>query len=1087
MSRKFTITTGPRAAHKVWDKPESIGIAKLAEELTFHRHRDTKDGPCYIPGSLVANNRTAGGVNQIDMLVYDIDGGQTFTELDALLNSLNVVAFLHTSFSHKTTTTKIASNSYEGWATKNGAPLPPTQKSMTDYLEAIGKHHLTGIDFNLSSDKRSEREKYVRNSGDGIEFIVHHDPVEKFRVMFPLDHPIVMVQLGFTTRQFIENYKSIYHGVGRALGLNYDGACEDSSRLYYFPATRNGSQEGDDYFSSMYGCTGLDDIEQGNLLDWEKYPRFSKADAKKEGSKSPVDPAKYNVTDRDGRPVNLVKWSKTNHDFDIETMLQRTLPEDHLGEDRSGKDGFHITCPYEEQHTSPGGKGTWAANSDGDRPWMIQCQHTSCKITHERRNLDFLAELIRQGYVTAEDLSIQQPASKDEVAAVLGVDPSTLPDDVADDDDGTADVIIAAADDDDFLVPEDKGKDVQQVYTEALGQILGAKLIGDLRNAFRRMLDKRCDIAVEDVTEVIAKSPLGGTPVKRFLRSAAQAMNSDFDECLDMIRNYREEHIQPISQAIGDLHVRGIAGGKLVDEQKNLADYYFLDKRAVREKFDAYQTDSFQQEYGENATDIVNELSTRYAKVIIGKDMNYIDKVRSRRLRAPQLLSHSALSGILRNRSVVVEVAGRDGKKKKKSRKIFDVWCEEALNIEEFDGVTMVPGKPERTEDKFNVWDDKGMNFNVKPEKGDVSLITNHILDTWCNGDEKLFGYVMMWFADIIQNPGNKPHTALLLTGGQGTGKSVICDVGLSAILGGFYGKSAKRDDIVGKFNGMLVGKLLWLSEESLFAGDKMSMQVLKDRITSPTIDVEYKGVDKFQFPSYTRFIFTSNMDHATDLEHDDRRFVVLHTSDKYQRNKVYFKKIVDWFRDERGVQKFLYYLLHFKPQDYGWTWDDLMDAPDTEFKRAQIEMSLSTAETFFVELLKTGRLADTPSSVFMEGRVSWPLDLPEGEEDFLIDPYVLQGAFTAYLRYHGGGSAKYDRAKFTALFKKYIGKGRSPTEFSKPVRLPGQSKQVRRLALPCRRKLMEMAIKGRLLTDRDYAEAVDNPTSHLYNESDVL
>ena len=1086
MSRKFTITTGPRAKHKVWDKPESIDLARLAEELTFHRHRDSKDGPCYIPGSLVGNNRTAGGVNQIDILVYDIDGGQTFAELDAILNELNVVAFLHTSFSHLTTTTKIASNAYEQWANKNNAPLPPTQKAMLDYLEAVGKTHLTNVDFNLSSDKRSEREKYVRNSGDGIEFIVHHDPVEKYRVMFPLDHPIVMVQLGFTTRQFTENYKSIYHGVGRALGLKYDGACEDSSRLYYFPATRNGSTEGVDYFATMYGCTGVDDLEQGNLLDWEKYPRFSKADAKKDGSKTPVDPAKYSVTDRDGRPVNLLKWGKTNHDFDIESLLQRVLPEDQLGEDRAGKEGFHITCPFEDQHTSPGGKGTWAANSDGDRPWMIQCQHTSCKVTNERRNLDFLAELIRQGYVTADDLGIQQPVSKEEVAAVLGVDASTLPDEVGDEDDGTADVIIAATDDDDFLVPEDRLKDASDVYSEALGQILAAKLIGDLRNAFRRMLDKKCDIAVEDITEVIAKSSLGGTPVKRFLRSAAQAMNSDFDECLDMIRNQRETDF-PISQAIGELHIRGIAGGKLVDEQKRLADHYFLDKRTVREKFDAYQTDSFNQEYGENATDIVNDLSNRYAKVIIGKDMNYIDKMRSRRLRAPQLLSHSALSGILRNRSVVVEVAGRDGKKKKKSRKIFDVWCEEALNIEEYDGVTMIPQQPERVDNKFNVWDDKATNFNVKPEKGDVSIITNHILEAWCNGDEKLFGYVMMWFADIIQNPGNKPHTALLLIGGQGTGKSVICDVGMSAILGGFYGKSAKRDDIVGKFNSMLVGKLLWLSEESLFAGDKMSMQVLKDRITSPTIDVEYKGVDKFQYPSYTRFIFTSNMEHAADLEHDDRRFVVLRTSDKYQRNKEYFKKMVDWFRDDHGVQKFLNYLLTFKPEAYGWTWDDLMDAPDTEYKRAQIEMSLSTAEMFFVELIKHGRPTDTPSSVFMDGRVSWPLDLPEGEEDYLVDPQVLQGAFTAYIRHHGGGSAKYDRGKFTAFFKKYIGRGRAPSDFSKPVRVPGQSKQVRRLALPARRVLMQQAIKNRFITESDLMLAVDNPTSHLYNESDVL
>ncbi|MGE0320530.1 MAG: hypothetical protein AB7O94_22420, partial [Hyphomicrobiaceae bacterium] len=241
-------------------------------------------------------------------------------------------------------------------------------------------------------DPKADLERFYVHDENGHAYIVHHDPIEKFRVMLPLEERLVMTELGIGSRRSINAYKSIYHGVGQALGLKYDHACEDPSRLHYFPSVRKG-EEGN-YQARVCGTTA-------KLLNVKDYPRVEVKDEESRTKPRREGPQSHTVTDKDGATISL---DKLDRDFDVEGLLTECLDDDMIKADRAGKEGFHITCPFEDNHSSTGGLGTFCANGDGDRSWTIFCSHNSC---HGHDRYDYLAEYIRQGFVTADDLGLK--------------------------------------------------------------------------------------------------------------------------------------------------------------------------------------------------------------------------------------------------------------------------------------------------------------------------------------------------------------------------------------------------------------------------------------------------------------------------------------------------------------------------------------------------------------------------------------------------------------------------------------------------------------------------------------------------------
>jgi hypothetical protein len=95
-------------------------------------------------------------------------------------------------------------------------------------------------------------------------------------------------------------------------------------------------------------------------------------------------------------------------------------------DERGKRDGkLHITCPFEDEHSTPTGGGTFVVNAaDTKRAegFAIYCSHNACRChaDHGRDRLEYLARMLEQGTLVVEDLPgldaetldwVEQPAS----------------------------------------------------------------------------------------------------------------------------------------------------------------------------------------------------------------------------------------------------------------------------------------------------------------------------------------------------------------------------------------------------------------------------------------------------------------------------------------------------------------------------------------------------------------------------------------------------------------------------------------------------------------------------------------------------
>lgn len=141
------------------------------------------------------------------------------------------------------------------------------------------------------------------------------------------------------------------------------------------------------------------------------------------------------------------------------------------------------------------------------------------------------------------------------------------------------------------------------------------------------------------------------------------------------------------------------------------------------------------------------------------------------------------------------------------------------------------------------------------------------------NGEEDL-DYLWRWLAWNVQNPALKPGVAVVMSGAKGGGKTtyaVIC----RKIFAPYSVKVESSHLIFDRFNATLDGKLLVNLEEAFWATDGKQEDRAKDLITGDTFQLEKKGVDPIEQPSFFRLVVTTNHEHAVPASLDERRYAV--------------------------------------------------------------------------------------------------------------------------------------------------------------------------------------------------------------------
>jgi hypothetical protein len=368
----------------------SYSQGKLSAKLLDHRPRPEKDTFAFVPAKLKNNRRRKGNVLSISLLVFDIDGGQTYEEVISFLRERGYYAFVYTTYSHLTSTTIVRCDHFQKWASENDRHSHPDDGAIAGYLADTGKDYITG--------------PKIRATGvdhDGHECIeIEHDAIHKLRIVFPLKTPFIMATHGGEAA-----WTRTYATIGEALGLRIDPACSDPTRLFYWPSHPPATPEGD------YGA----DFVEGAFLDFRDFEVGEDAPATAGTKQRKKSSKKRNTTAKVSG--ELIKFAKDcGRTFMIGTALQARSPSKVLSERRDG--GFYIECPYEGDHTAPSPTRTYAVDGDGQSGFVIYCSGAHCqKDGRCRDRLEFLGKMLDDGWLDQSDL----------VDPALGGKPKSVP------------------------------------------------------------------------------------------------------------------------------------------------------------------------------------------------------------------------------------------------------------------------------------------------------------------------------------------------------------------------------------------------------------------------------------------------------------------------------------------------------------------------------------------------------------------------------------------------------------------------------------------------------------------------------------
>ena len=203
----------------------------------------------------------------------------------------------------------------------------------------------------------------------------------------------------------------------------------------------------------------------------------------------------------------------------------------------------------------------------------------------------------------------------------------------------------------------------------------------------------------------------------------------------------------------------------------------------------------------------------------------------------------------------------------------------------------------------YNLW----RGFAVEPVEGNCDPYLHFALEVICSHDKAMYEYLINWLAFLVQKPNELPEVAIVLMGGQGTGKNTFIKP-LLELMGPHGIETSSINQLAGQFNGHQADKTLVHANESTWGGNKQSEGTLKAIITEPFRAIERKGLDIQVMKNCIHLIVSSNEDWPVAAAMDDRRFAFYEVSNKRQQNSTYFESIHRWI-DSGGPSFLLDYL----------------------------------------------------------------------------------------------------------------------------------------------------------------------------------
>ncbi|WP_278360225.1 primase-helicase family protein [Thalassospira xiamenensis] len=341
----------------------------------------------------------------------------------------------------------------------------------------------------------------------------------------------------------------------------------------------------------------------------------------------------------------------------------------------------------------------------------------------------------------------------------------------------------------------------------------------------------------------------------------------------------------------------------------------------------------------------VNAMNEYFALVAIGGRAMIIEEKFKRRANCPipdrvNFMNLDTLHTILANKQSYIAA----DKKAPWSR----LWLQDPKR-REYSGISFVPGGA-APDGYYNLWRGFSMAADYEGCEKKCSIFLDHVRTNVAGGNEAHFRFIMGWAAHMFQKPTERAGVAVVLRGGQGSGKTLFGQT-LGRLIEDHYALVDDPRYVVGNFNAHLASTLLLQADEGFWAGDKHAEGRLKGLVTSDYHMIERKGVDAFRVKNYVHLLVTSNNDWVVPAGHDERRFAVFDVANASQQNRQYFGEMIAQL-ENGGYAALLGYLLLFDLDSV-----NIWDIPKTAALADQKLSSLSVEESWWLVCLRRGHV----------------------------------------------------------------------------------------------------------------------------------
>jgi len=269
-----------------------------------------------------------------------------------------------------------------------------------------------------------------------------------------------------------------------------------------------------------------------------------------------------------------------------------------------------------------------------------------------------------------------------------------------------------------------------------------------------------------------------------------------------------------------------------------------------------------------------------------------------------------------------------------------------------YDSYSLLPPPLVCPTEIFNIWSGFKIEHEDITETDDFECIS-YLLRILTNFNDDACEYLTNWLADIVQNPGKKCGTAVVLKSKPGAGKGTLVNL-FRNMLGYVSETSCPDRDIFGNHGNAHIDRLLCSIDEVKSCDTSKVLGRLKNIITSDYCIYNPKGRDQFELSNSCRFIFTTNESFPINIDKDDRRYFVTECSNKYI-GKIHTEDGGFWpelnikLKNRKCIKGFFDYLKNRDISKVNW-----QNFPQTELRSEIIEASLHSTVYFMDEFIRS-------------------------------------------------------------------------------------------------------------------------------------